>query len=205
MYAMNESMIRAKMCEIGKKIWQRGYVPANAGNICVKIGENEYLATPTNVSKAELTPDMILRLLYEPEKPEEERITVLESMKPFGLTSEIRVHLVALQTLPDCAASIHAHCPYCQVYSMTGRDAMRLPDNFAGIRYAPIAPWVHPGTWELAYNNVDALLKTDKRHGIIMEKHGPLVLASDLEEAYMLLEDLEHSAKVGYMLEMMNK
>ena len=52
--------IKKEICEVGLKLWQKGFVAANDGNISVKISDNEYYCTPTGVSKASLTPDMII-------------------------------------------------------------------------------------------------------------------------------------------------
>ena len=38
------------ICDIGKKMYQRGFVSANDGNITLRIGENTVVATPTGVS-----------------------------------------------------------------------------------------------------------------------------------------------------------
>ena len=39
----NEFEIKKQMCEIGKRIYNRGMVAANDGNISVKISENEFV------------------------------------------------------------------------------------------------------------------------------------------------------------------
>ena len=44
---MTEYEIKKQICEIGKRIYNQGMVAANDGNISVKIGENEFLWTPT--------------------------------------------------------------------------------------------------------------------------------------------------------------
>ena len=52
----SEYEIKKQICEIGKRIYDRGMVASNDGNISVKIGENEFLCTPTGVSKGFMTP-----------------------------------------------------------------------------------------------------------------------------------------------------
>ncbi|MBQ8876575.1 MAG: class II aldolase/adducin family protein, partial [Clostridia bacterium] len=42
--------IKKEICELGHKLWTKGFVAANDGNISVKISENEYYCTPTGVS-----------------------------------------------------------------------------------------------------------------------------------------------------------
>ena len=59
---VNEYEIKKQICEIGKRIYDRGMVAANDGNISVKINDNEFLCTPTGVSKGFMTPDYICRV-----------------------------------------------------------------------------------------------------------------------------------------------
>ena len=42
--------IKKEIGEVGHKLWAKGFVAANDGNISVKISENEYYCTPTGVS-----------------------------------------------------------------------------------------------------------------------------------------------------------
>ena len=43
--------IKDKMVEVCRKMWQKGWVAANDGNVTVKVGENRFLATRTGISK----------------------------------------------------------------------------------------------------------------------------------------------------------
>lgn len=47
----NEYELKKLMCDIGKRIYDRNMVAANDGNISVKLNDNEFLCTPTGVSK----------------------------------------------------------------------------------------------------------------------------------------------------------
>ena len=49
--ALNEYEIKKMMCDVGKRIYDRNMVAANDGNISVKLNDNEFLCTPTGVSK----------------------------------------------------------------------------------------------------------------------------------------------------------
>ena len=59
---VNEYEIKKQICDIGKRIYDKGMVASNDGNISVKIGENEFLCTPTGVSKGFMTPDYICKV-----------------------------------------------------------------------------------------------------------------------------------------------
>ena len=47
------SDVQAKqmILEVGRRMYQGGFVAANDGNISCKVGDNEIWATPTGVSK----------------------------------------------------------------------------------------------------------------------------------------------------------
>ena len=47
----NEFELKKLMCEIGRRVYNRGMVAANDGNFSVKLNDNEFLCTPTGVSK----------------------------------------------------------------------------------------------------------------------------------------------------------
>ena len=58
----NEYEIKKEMCEIGKRVYNRGMVAANDGNFSVKLNDNEFLCTPTGVSKGFMTPEYICKV-----------------------------------------------------------------------------------------------------------------------------------------------
>jgi len=51
---------REQICQVGKLLYDRGYVAANDGNISVLVDENRLLITPSGVSKGRMTPEMLL-------------------------------------------------------------------------------------------------------------------------------------------------
>ena len=58
------SDVQAKqmILEVGRRMYQGGFVAANDGNISCKVGDNEIWATPTGVSKGFMTEDMLVKL-----------------------------------------------------------------------------------------------------------------------------------------------
>jgi len=51
-----EEQLRAEIVEVGRRLWARGYVASNDGNISVRLDEHRLLATPKSVSKGFMTP-----------------------------------------------------------------------------------------------------------------------------------------------------
>ncbi len=54
---MNEWKLREQMCEIGRRIYAKGFAAANDGNISYRLSEDRVLCTPTRVSKGFMKPD----------------------------------------------------------------------------------------------------------------------------------------------------
>ena len=55
-----EEQLRADIVELGRRLWTRGYVASNDGNISVRLDESRILTTPKSVSKGFMTPDMMV-------------------------------------------------------------------------------------------------------------------------------------------------
>ena len=80
---VNEYEVKKQICEIGQRIYNKGFVAANDGNITVKVSDNVLFATPTGVSKGYMTPDMLIKVDMDG--------NVIEGkLKP---SSELKMHL----------------------------------------------------------------------------------------------------------------
>src|SRR4051794_34323091 len=55
----NLHKLKQDICEIGRRIYAKGFAAANDGNITVRVGENEILCTPTLHCKGFLKPEDI--------------------------------------------------------------------------------------------------------------------------------------------------
>ena len=49
--------LKKQMCDIGHRIWMRGYCGGNEGNHSIRISDDRVLCTPTNQSKGFLEPE----------------------------------------------------------------------------------------------------------------------------------------------------
>ena len=59
---VNVHKIKLDICDIGRRIYNKGFAAANDGNISVRISDNEVLCTPTMHSKGFLKPDDICHI-----------------------------------------------------------------------------------------------------------------------------------------------
>lgn len=62
MASVSELALKRMIIDIGKRMWTRGYIAANDGNITIRLNGNEILTTPTGVSKGFMTPDMLIKM-----------------------------------------------------------------------------------------------------------------------------------------------
>lgn len=182
----NEFQLKKKICEIGKRIYQNGFVAANDGNISIRIGENEILATPTGVSKGFMTPDMIV-------KTDMEGNVISGKLKP---SSELKMHIDVYKQRDDVKSVVHAHPPTATGYAVAGipLNDMIMPEVIISLGTVPIAEYGTPSTMEIP-ENVRKYL--DCYDGVLLENHGALTVGTDVTNAYFKMETIELAAKIN--------
>ena len=62
---MNEYKLKEQICEIGRRLYNKGFAAANDGNITIRLNDKEVLCTPTMVSKGFMKPEDICKVDYE--------------------------------------------------------------------------------------------------------------------------------------------
>ena len=48
---MNEFKLKEQICEIGRRLYAKGFAAANDGNISIRLNDREVLCSPTMMSK----------------------------------------------------------------------------------------------------------------------------------------------------------
>jgi len=184
--AIADEQARADIVEVGRRLWERGYVASNDGNISVRLDETRLMTTPKSVSKGFMTPDMMV-------------VTDLEGKKISGQrdpSSELKMHLEVYRNRPDARAVVHAHPPTATGFAVAGipLDRAVLAEVITTLGSIPIAEYATPSTEELPA----AVRKYVKAHdGLLLANHGALALAGDVMSAYYRMETIEHFAKIS--------
>jgi len=182
----SEEQIRADIVECGRRLWHRGYVASNDGNISVRLDDQRLITTPTAVSKGFMTPDMMV-------------ITDLEGRKISGernASSELKMHLEVYKHRPDIRAVVHAHPPTATGFAVAGipLDRAVLAEVITTLGSIPIAEYATPSTEELPA----AVRRYIKAHdGLLLANHGALAVAGDVYAAYYRMETIEHFATIS--------
>ena len=178
--------IRENLCEVGRLLYDRGYVAANDGNLSVRTGENEIWMTPSGVSKGRMTPDMMVRMALDG--------TVLEGER--HPSSESKLHLAVYLRRSDVGAVVHAHPPASTAFAVCRRplDRKYLAELVVGLGgEVPVAPYATLSTDEVPQSIAPYVADYD---AVLLANHGAAAWGRDLWTAFDKLETVEHTAKI---------
>lgn len=179
-------MVRREICEVGRRIYQRGYVAANDGNISVRIAEDRVLCTPTGVSKGFISEDMLC-------------VCDLDGRQVAGhlkISSELRMHLEIYRLRTDIHSVVHAHPPTATGFAVAGMDLTQcvLPEVIVSLGGIPLAAYGTPGGPEI-FEPMRPLLK--EYDAVLMANHGVVTLGRDAMDAHFKMETVEHFARIA--------
>ena len=186
---VNEFEIKKQICDIGRRIYSRNMVAANDGNISVKLNDNEFLCTPTGVSKGFMTPEYICKVDREG--------NVIQANPGFKPSSEIKMHMRVYEKRPDVGSVVHAHPIYATSFAIAGIPLTQpiMPEAVISLGCVPIAEYGTPSTMEIPDNLEKYLPYFD---AVLLENHGALTWSTDLNAAYMKMESVEFYAQLLY-------
>jgi len=171
-----------------RQLAAHGLIAGRDGNLSVRLGADRVLVTASGFIKSLMTAaDMVeVDLTGKPRRK--------GSRKP---TSELDLHLRILRHRPDVQAVVHAHPPAATGFAVAGQE---IPDNLLPelifvVGPVPLVPFGMPGTPELGDRVVPYL--EDRRHqALLLANHGAVTLGRTLDEAWIRMESLEHSARI---------
>lgn len=180
--------LKLSVCEIGKRMWQRGYVDGNGGNISIRLDDQLILCTPTYISKGFMKPEDLCLVDWEGK-------TVAGVRR---CTSEIKTHLAVMKNNPAALACVHAHPPYITSYALCGMlpPAGVIAEAEIFLGDIGLAPYATPGSSQIE-DSVGEL--SPGKSAIIMQGHGAITWAKTLEEAYWKMENLEAYCQVVHL------
>ena len=178
--------LRKDICEVGRRVYQRGFVAANDGNISIRLEADRVLCTPTGVSKGYLNEDMLAISDMDGEQ-------VAGSMK---ISSEIRMHLEIYKMRADVSAVVHAHPPTATGFAVAGIELTKcvLPEVIVSLGGIPLADYGTPGGPDIVEPMKPLLREYD---AVLMANHGVVTLGSHVMDAHFKMETVEHFAKIA--------
>lgn len=176
---------KRSLCEIGKRIYAKGFAAANEGNISVRIDENAVLCTPTLHCKGFMTPDDICTV----------DMTGKQISGSKKRTSEVLLHIEIYKHRPEIRSVVHCHPPHATAFAVAHEPiptcVLPEPDIFLG--EVPIACYATPGSQDFAETILPFVNQTNI---IVLANHGTVSYESEIEKAYWLTEILDAYCRI---------
>ena len=179
-YSSEALDIKNEICSVGRKLWLRGFVDGNGGNISYRIGEDEIICTPTLFSKFDMTPDDLCLV----------DLTGNQLAGRERHTSEVRLHIETYKNAPQAKAVVHCHSPYATAYAICGHvPPSSISSEFdVFIGRAALVQYETPGTPEFA----ETVRPYVAHHNaILLANHGVMCWADTPTHAEWYVENLE--------------
>jgi len=183
--------LKKKIVDLCKKLLAEGHVIGSAGNVSVRIKDDEkeiVLITPSNVTYDEMNPEDILVINMDAKVIEGDRNPSVEK----------NLHLGVYKAREDVNAIIHAHSIYSTVLSTHRLSLPPIMEELVPYIGGEVlcAEYEEAGTEELAERVIKSL---EERNAVLLSNHGNLCCGSHLEGAYTVLQYVERGAKVYYL------
>lgn len=191
---LNYKKEREEICDVCHKLWQRGIVAANDGNVSVRLEDGTFLCTPSGVSKSAVEPAMLVWL--------DESGEVLSAADGCRASSEMKMHFRCYSERPDVRAVVHAHPPIATSYASMGKglDGYQTIESIVNLGAVPVAPYAQPSTDEVPDSIAPYLAEHD---AILLAHHGALTVGETLTRAYFRMESLEMFAKNSLIIHLL--
>lgn len=177
---VNVHKIKQDICDIGRRIYARGFAAANDGNITVRISENEFLCTPTMHCKGFLQPEDIATIDFQGNQ--------IAGRKK--RSSEALLHLEIYRQREDVKSVVHCHPPHATAFAIAREPIPQciLPEVEVFLGDVPITKYETPGGQDFA----DTILPfVDRTNVIILANHGTVSYGENVERAYWWTEILD--------------
>jgi len=172
--------LKALICDLGRRLWQKDFVDGNGGNLTIRVGDNLVLCTPTMISKGFM-------------QPEDMCLVDMDGQQLAGTrkrTSEVLTHIGIMKRQPNAKACCHAHPPVATGFAVAGVAPGRFltPESESFVGEVGIAEFRMPGSPECS--EVVGRLGVDHTT-VFMGNHGVITRGRSVEMAYWRIEVVE--------------
>lgn len=180
-----DSSLRNQICDIGRRIYARGFAAGNDGNISVRLDGRRVLCTPTLVCKGFLSPRDLC-------------VVDLDGRQVAGArkcTSEVLLHLEIYRSDADARAVVHCHPPHATAFGVAGIDIPTgiLPEVEVFLGVVPLADYETPGGERFA-RTIRPFIGA--ANTVVLSNHGTVSWSGALEQAYWQTEILDAYCRI---------
>ena len=196
--AMSEVAARAEICRVGRSLFERGYVHANAGNISVRLADG-FLITPTDACLGTLAPALLARVGLQGEP-----LDAQTASKTLALHRRI----YTADSLAGCV--IHTHSTHLVALTLAGAWSQAdivpplTPYYVMKVGHVPLIAYHRPGDPRVG-DLVAAAIQAHRERGgrlraVMLDRLGPKVWDASPAAAMAVLEELEETARLWLMV-----
>jgi L-fuculose-phosphate aldolase len=177
--------VRQEIVEVCRRLYERGLIAGQDGNVSVRVADDRVLVTPAGMSKVDVRPDDLVEVTLAGERLRGYR-------QP---SSEVSVHLRIYARRSDVRAVVHAHPPTATGFAVAGEgfDGNVLPEVIFLLGPVPLVPYETPGTAALADRFEPFIGAHD---AFLMANHGAVTVGPSLLAAHQRMESLEQAARI---------
>jgi L-fuculose-phosphate aldolase len=182
---MNLHQLKLEICDIGRRIYNKGFAAGNDGNISYRLSDKEVLCTPTFISKGFMQPDDLCIVDMEGKQLSGKR----------KRSSEILLHLTILRERPDVKSVVHCHPPHATAFAVAREPIPQcvLPEIEVFLGDVPITRYETPGGQKFADTVLPFVQKTNI---MILANHGTVSCGETVEKAYWWTEILDAYCRI---------
>ena len=183
--------ILRKMVEVSSYLYDKGLVPGKSGNISIRYKKDDLdriAVTPSGSSLKSLAEKDIVIVDIDGNP------IYSEDNKP---TSELFMHINIYKIRDGVDAVVHTHSPIATGFAFSDEKIERL-EGFGPIidQYIPCVDYYKPGGVDLAKSVSNGLKNQDC---VVLKSHGVVAIGKNLDEAALLAEFIEESAKIQFV------
>lgn len=179
---------RRRILRYAHLVYSKGWVANHDGNLTCRQGPGRVLATPTAMSKGDVSEGDLVVVDHEGKKVSGKRRSF----------SEMALHLAVYRSRKDVGAVIHAHPPFATAMAVAGRgmDEPILAEAVVSLGpRIPLVPFAMPKTPEWVAGVEQHAVEFD---AVLLQNHGVMAWGVDLEQAFLRLELVEHLATITH-------
>jgi L-fuculose-phosphate aldolase len=184
---MSEEEAREQIATYAQRLWDRRLVSGTSGNVSIRLDDGDVLVTPASRCLGGLQPRDVVRVSGD-------GVPRDAAQRP---TSELPLHQVVYRRRRDAGCVVHVHPTFCVVWSLLGelfpQETVGARETLGDVAWTDYRP---AGSQDLADLCGDAFARGIDV--VLMERHGLSAVASELESAFMLVDQAEEAARVAY-------
>jgi len=177
---VNIHKIKQEMCDIGRRLYAKGFAAANDGNISYRLDDNRILCTPTMHNKGNLMPEHIAMVDMQG--------NMISGTKK--RSSEVFLHIEIFNARPEVKSCVHCHPPHATAFAIAGEPIPQcvMPEVEIFLGDVPTTKYAIPGGKEFAET---VLPFVKKANIIVLANHGTVSFGETVERAYWWTEVLD--------------